>query len=138
MTKVYRSKVDTRIGIILVGIPIALVFIVWKLIHAPIPGRWLIAVPVLLLGVCLPISIFVSTTYRITDKSLRIRCGFFKWEIPLQDISKVESTNDPFSSPALSLDRIRIEYGQAKSVLISPVNKGEFLHDLRELGVPPA
>jgi len=138
MSKVYRSKVDTRFGIILGGMPIALLFVAWKLIQAPIPGRWIIAIPVLLLGVCLPISILVSTTYRITDGSLGISCGFFKWKIPLQDISRIEPTTDPISSPALSLNRIRIEYGQAKSVLISPFNKEEFLRDLHELGVPHA
>jgi len=138
MNKVYRSKVDTWLGVILGGIPVALVFAAWKLIHAPLPGRWIIAIPVLLLGVCLPISILMFTTYRITDKSLRIQSGCFKWEISIQDISKVEPTTDPISSPALSLDRIRIEYGQAKSVLISPVNQEEFLRDLHELGIPHA
>jgi len=138
MNKVYKSKVDTWLGIILGGMPIALLFVAWKLIHAPVPGRWLIAIPLLVLGVGLPVHILLATTYRITDKSLWIRSGFFKWVIPIQDISKVEPTTDPISSPALSLDRIRIEYGQAKAVLVSPINKVEFLRDLHDLGVPHA
>jgi hypothetical protein len=138
MNKVYKSKVDTWLGTILGGIPFVSVLAAWQLIHAPILGRWIVAVPIVLLGVCLPLSILFFTTYRITDASLRIRSGFFKWEIPIQAISRAESTNDPVSSPALSLDRIRIEYGHAKSVLISPVNKEDFLRDLRKLGVPRA
>lgn len=138
MNKAYKSKVDTWLGLILGGMPIAVLFAAWKLTHAPIPGRWIIALPVLLLGICLPVSVLVSTTYRITDASLRIRSGPFKWEIRIQDISKVTPTTDPVSSPALSLDRIRIDYGQAKSVLISPVKKEDFLRDLRQLGVPHA
>jgi hypothetical protein len=138
MNKVYRSKVDTWLGAILGGVPFASVFAAWQLVHAPVFGRWIVAVPILLLGVCLPLSLLFFTTYRITDASLRIRSGFFTWEIPIQAISKAESTNDPVSSPALSLDRIRIEYGHTKSVVISPVNKTDFLRDLRQLGVPRA
>ena len=138
MNNVYKSKVDTWLGVILGGVPFASAFAAWQLVQTPIPGRWMVAVPILLLGVCLPLSLLFFTTYRITDISLRIRSGLFAWEIPIQAISKVESTNDPFSSPALSLDRIRIEYGHAKSVLVSPANKDDFLRDLRQLGAPRA
>ena len=138
MNKAYRSKVDAWLGIILGGIPFASLFAAWGLVHAPVPGRWLLAVPILLLGVCLPLSLLFFTTYRINEAFLRIRSGFFTWEIPIDTISKVESTNDPVSSPALSLDRIRIEYGHTKSVIISPQNKEEFLRDLHHLGVPRA
>jgi len=103
-----------------------------------VPGRWFVAVPIVLLGVCLPLSLLFFTTYRINDAFLGIRSGFFTWEIPIHTISKVGSTNDPVSSPALSLDRIRIEYGHTKSVIISPLNKDEFLRDLDHLGVPRA
>jgi len=106
------------------------------MIHAPIPGRGLLAVPILLLGVCLPLSLLFFTTYRINDAALRIRSGFFTWDIPIHTISKVERTNDPVSSPALSLDRIRIEYGAAQSVVISPLRKDDLLRDLQRLGVP--
>jgi len=138
MNKVYRSKVDTWLGLILGGTPVALVFVAWKLVHAPVPGRWLLVIPVVLLGVCLPLSILIATTYRITDEFLVIRSGLLKWEISLHEISHVAPTNEPTSGPALSTDRIRIEYGPRKSVLVSPVNKEEFLHDLRTLGVPRA
>lgn len=138
MNKVYRSKIDTRLGMILGGVPFASAFAAWQLVHAPVPGRWIIAVPILVLGVCLPLSILFFTHYRITDEVLRIRSGLFTWKVPVRAISGVESTHDPVSSPALSLDRIRIECGPAKSVLISPVNKDDFLRDLRQLGVPRA
>ena len=138
MDKAYRSKVDTWLGVVLGGVPLASAFAAWLLVHAPVPGRWFMAVPILLVGVCLPLSLLFFTTYRIDDAFLRIRSGFFTWEIPIHAISKVESTNDPASSPALSLDRIRIEYGHTKSVVISPLNKDEFLRDLHHFGVPRA
>ena len=138
MNRAYRSKVDTWLGIILGGVPLASLFAAWQLVHAPVPGRWLLAIPILLLGVCLPLSLLLFTTYRIKDALLKIRSGFFTWDIPIHTISKVEATNDPVSSPALSLDRIRIEYGPAKSVAISPLKKDDFLRDLHHLGVPRA
>jgi hypothetical protein len=67
---------------------------------------------------------------------LTIRSGFFAWKIPIHTISKVEATSDPASGPALSLDRIRIEYGPAKSVVVSPLRKDDFLRDLYNLGLP--
>lgn len=138
MNTVYKSKVDAWIGVILAGVPLASLFAAWRLVQAPVPGRWLPAVPILLLGACLPLSILFFTTYRLNDALLRIRSGFFTWNIPLRAISGVEPTNDPSSSPALSLDRLRVEYGPGKSVAISPLRKDDFLRDLRRLGVPRA
>jgi uncharacterized membrane protein YdbT with pleckstrin-like domain len=138
MNKVYRSKVDTWLGILLGGLPIVILFVAWKLIHTPVPGRFIIAIALLVLGVGLPISLLLATTYIITNASLLIQSGVFKREIQIKDISKLELTNDPISSPALSMDRIRIEYGSEKSVLVSPVNKEGFLQNLYDLGVPHA
>jgi len=138
MNKVYRSKVDTWLGSILWGMSIGMLFVTWKVIHTPVPGRFIIAIVILILGVVLPLTLLVTTVYKITNASLLIQSGVFNWEIRIKDITKIEFTNDPISSPALSTDRIRIEYGTDKSVLVSPANKEEFLQDLYDLGVPRA
>ena len=138
MDRVYKSKIDTWIGVLLGGVPLASLFAAWQLVHAPVPGRWLLAVPILLLGVCLPLSLLLFTTYRVSDTLRRIRSGLFRWDVPIHAISKVEATNDPSSSPALSLDRLRIAYGDGKSVMVSPLEKDDVLRDLRQLGVPRA
>jgi hypothetical protein len=138
MFKVYRSKVDTWLGVILGAVPSLLVVIIWKLLHEPVQGKWFVILPVFFIGICLPFSLLAYTNYTITAKSLSIRSGLFKWEIPLKEISTIEPTNDPLSSPALSLDRLRIEYAQGKSILISPINKAEFIRDLQAMNVPCA
>lgn len=49
-------------------------------------------------------------------------------------------TRGPLSSPALSLDRLRIEYGKRGVVLISPREKEAFVRALeghRNRGVSP-
>jgi hypothetical protein len=37
---------------------------------------------------------------------------------------------DPGTGPALSLDRLRIEYGSGRALMISPAEKQRFLRDL--------
>lgn len=70
-----------------------------------------------------------NTRYVIENNQLFIRCLFIKWQIPLADIQRVSKTNNSMASPALSLDRLKIEYsknGQNKVVLVSPKYKQEF------------
>lgn len=76
-----------------------------------------------------------STRYKIDADTLLVQSMLFKWRIPLQQIQKVAATDHSIASPALSLDRLKIEYeqnGQAKAVLISPKNKSKFCQALQE------
>jgi hypothetical protein len=50
--------------------------------------------------------------------------------IDIFKITKIEKTNSILSSPALSLDRIRIRYNKYDEVLISPKVKKEFVDEL--------
>ena len=82
------------------------------------------------LSIILPIFIlwmWLTTFYVIEDNNLTIRFGPFKRNIPLDTITSVKKTKNPLSSPALSLKRLEIEYGQFNSVLISPFDREEFI-----------
>lgn len=71
--------------------------------------------------------------YQITASDLSIRSGLLRWQIPLTSVYEVRPTRNPLSSPALSLDRLRVDYqsnGKLKSILISPEDKAEFMRDL--------
>jgi hypothetical protein len=59
-----------------------------------------------------------------------VRSGPFRWTIALDDIHAVTPSRDLRSGPALSLDRLRIEYGPGREILISPRDQSGFLHDL--------
>jgi hypothetical protein len=59
--------------------------------------------------------------------SLLIRCGPFRWTVPIDSITAVEETRNPLSSPALSLDRLRIRYGKQRQVMVSPADKAGFM-----------
>jgi hypothetical protein len=78
--------------------------------------------------------IFFSTKYEITASDLVVRSGPFRWNVPLGGIDEVYPTKNPLSSPALSLDRLMIRYrkrsGRRTAIMISPVDKTEFVRQL--------
>ena len=88
------------------------------------------ALLVLVAGAGLPLWVLLGTRYELTPERLLIRCGPFRWTVPLREIRAVTPTRNPLSSPALSLDRLRIDYGRGSSVMISPRDKAGFLADL--------
>lgn len=89
---------------------------------------------IILLGVTIFILSFLFRTYYVVEgKVLKIVSGFvFKKEIDVMSIRKIEKTNNPLSSPALSLkDRIEIYYSKFDSVIISPERQSEFIATLK-------
>lgn len=85
--------------------------------------------PLLLLAGAFQLQVLYATDYTIEGDALRIRASFFRWRVPLAAIDSVEPTRNPLSSPACSLDRLRIDYG-AKRIMISPLAKAGFLRAL--------
>ncbi|MFD2523560.1 PH domain-containing protein [Emticicia soli] len=89
---------------------------------------------IILVGVTIFILSFLFRTYyEVEGKVLKIVSGFiFKKEIDIMSIRKIEKTNNPLSSPALSLkDRIEIYYSKFDSVIISPERQSEFIATLK-------
>lgn len=84
----------------------------------------MVLVVVLIPWVCL------STYYVVEPNELKICSGPFRWQIPLEDIYRVSPTRAWWSSPALSLDRLRVEYGDGKWILLSPERREEFVDAL--------
>ncbi len=81
-------------------------------------------------GVALPLWLLADTSYVLTDDSLRVRSGPFRWRVPLREIRAVAPSRSLLSGPALSLDRLRIDHGRARSLLISPKDRERFLSEL--------
>jgi hypothetical protein len=74
--------------------------------------------------------------YEITTTTLEIRGGILlHYKIPLSSIELVVPTRSPLSSPAWSLDRLRIDYvknSKKRVIMISPKDKKTFLLELVE------
>ncbi len=133
--KRFRSKVDTWILVLMV---IAIVFQVVAVGRAamqagdPLATTGLI---MLVIGVSgLLVWLLVGTHYTVERGYVRIVSGPFRWKVAIDDIQSVTRTRNPLSSPALSLDRIMIRYGDRGRVMISPADRDGFLRAIgREL-----
>src|SRR5262245_47856275 len=85
--------------------------------------------PLLGLTGAFQLHVLYATDYLLADEELRIRASLFRWRVPLAAIDAVEPTRSPLSSPACSLDRLRIRY-RGRQVLVSPLDKPGFLRAL--------
>ena len=72
-------------------------------------------------------AILKSTFYVVADGTLRIVSGPFRWKIAISDITGITPTRNPLSSPALSLDRLKVTYGKRRFVMVSPADKDGFM-----------
>ena len=71
--------------------------------------------------------------YEIRPPYLTIRSGVIRMRLSLASIEAVRPTRNPAAAPALSLDRLRIDYtrkGKSAFTLVSPKDKRAFLADL--------
>jgi len=112
----------------LIGAPL-LAIVSWR-IHSELLA--MLSAVVLALGIgCL--WTLHATSYEITADRLRIRCGPSRMAIPCETVLRITPSTDRRNAPALSFDRLQVDYDQGKrrrSVLISPVNRNQFLEHL--------
>jgi len=69
------------------------------------------------------------TKYVIDTHRFVVRCGPFRWAIPLANIVGVESTDSLVAAPALAMSRLEVIHLKG-SVVISPCRRREFLSSL--------
>jgi len=96
-----------------------------------------IAVAIAILVVGLYLGLVFPMRYGISETHLVIRNGMCTQRILLSEISEVHPTHNPLSSPALSLDRIHVQFGKGflKAVMISPADRDRFLDELAQRAV---
>lgn len=127
MDRTFKSKIGWWYHMIIwiMGICTVLSFV-----QGQSPGRMI----TLLLVTLFLIHLMLTTWYKITaDGELIVHCSFFpEKKLKVEEIAAVEPTALPVSSYALSLDRLIIYKGEQQWLLISPVNKKEFLKCLRK------
>jgi hypothetical protein len=132
MRQVYPSKRDGWIVILLwAGVAVMLFAAVnlWKA-PAPFVFRLLILVLLIFLAAFVLWTLY-GTLYTLTESTLIVQSGPFRWIIDLETITEVFPTRNPLSSPACSLDRLQIHYGKSRlGMMISPQDKAGFLRDL--------
>jgi len=132
MTKKYPSKISYA----LLGFIFLIFFwpIVFVVVNNEINAKGIATILFLTILLAFIVHMFLKTDYTISNKELKIRCGFFSYKpIKIVDIKKISKTKSLLSSPAASFDRIKIEYGKFDSIIISPKNKFDFAKNLVEI-----
>ena len=132
MEHVYRSKVDAWLVVVLIGVPVGMVdFLLDGVgIDDRVATLLMLGVVVAILGLFLWLC--MSTRYSIIGDFLSVRSGPFSWMIPIDEITSIEPTHNPATSPALSLDRLVIRYGHDAELMVSPKDKSGFIAELKK------
>ena len=126
--KRFNSKIDTWLLYLLIAVmvfEVVVMTIAAIQMNDPLATTALIVTALLILA--LIGSLLTHTYYSIDGNTLKIVSGPFRWKVPIDQIHKIKATRNPLSSPALSLDRLRIEYGNKRAILVSPADKSAFL-----------
>lgn len=128
----YPSKRDAWIVAVVWSALAIMAFSFVTVLRAPGPPLASIGTGAVLFGAAwLCLSILNSTGYTLTDRELLIRSGPFRTRIDLETLDQVTPSRIALSSPALSLDRLRLRTRRNRfGVLISPEHKHAFVQQL--------
>ena len=130
----FDSKRDLWIVLLMRGIPVVVLGALgyaWYLSHLDLSGPIAGAILLVIAELFVFEWLFRTTYYVIEGDTLLIRSGLIRWHVPIREITSVTATRSPISSPALSLDRLRIAYGSSRWILVSPENRQQFVAMLR-------
>jgi hypothetical protein len=141
MTRVFKSKVDGWLAAVAIGpglVVLPVLVLVMRSVGELTTTSLVVLASVALLAIGLPLWIFQSTRYTITDGTLEVRCGPLRESVALTAIEQIATSRSPRSAPALSLDRIAITFHGGRTVLVSPEDRRGFLATLAAAGVKAA
>lgn len=149
---IYPSKIDWWLGAILALAGLGLIGAGIAAFVLPLAQPVVLGLGAILGMIPLGLGLLVlwqlvATRYEITDTDLILRSGPFRWTIALDQIIEVYPTRKPppnapgftladhfrGNHPALSLDRLRVNYQRERGVafyLISPLDQAGFLDEL--------
>lgn len=132
MAKIYESKRDAWIVVLIwIGVLMCLFGVAAQLASPATPVLKVVTAIIAFFAVGFMLWALYGIRYTLTDAALMIRCGPFRYRVPLDRIDSVRPTRNPLSSPAASLDRLRIEWNKGrKRIMVSPLKKKEFMRDL--------
>ena len=82
--------------------------------------------------VLLLLSIWFRTDYEIRDGRLFITSGPYYKSIPIDRITSVRKTTNPFTSPSLTIRKLEIQFGTYGVVSVGPKDRDELIRALRE------
>lgn len=127
---VFKSKIDKWLLFCLILSIVACLLGAFVALKVGGSVNYVFAVFFLVMGAGFPLWIMMSTRYIVNAENLEIASGPFTWNIPIESITALRDSQSASASPALSLDRLEIIYGEDKSILVSPEDKMKFIEKL--------
>lgn len=127
---VFRSAVDAWFYGLMAATAVVTLAALLPLLRTGRPGLVVMALVLAVVTIGLPVWLLLSTAYYVGDHALIVTSGPFRWHIPRAEITSVRRSRSLLSSPALSIDRIEIAYGQHGRLLVSPKDRDGFLRAL--------
>lgn len=128
----YPSKIDTWLAGVLCIPPCSSIAVTIALYRAERWSEIWVGVASIAGVIALYVGVILPMRYGLGNGQLVVRFGLCRRKIPYERITSVMRTSNPLSSPALSLDRLQIEFGGGiwNSIMISPADRERFLDDL--------
>lgn len=119
----FKSKKDIWLAVSIWGVIILMFFMM-------ITEQNIVVYIVGILNNALLLWLWFGTSYKIDDENLIVKSGPFKSTIDIKSIKKLRATKTLLAGPALSIDRIEIQYKRYDSVIVSPKEKNKFIESL--------
>jgi hypothetical protein len=128
----YKSKVDWWLAPLLAIPTVVSLVVAASTFKTGVPMEMAWGFGSLLLVAGVYFGLVFPMRYGIGGDRLTIRFGICRQHVVLANILEVRPTRNPLSSPALSLDRLHIQFGSGffKAIMISPAQRESFLMDL--------
>lgn len=125
----FRAGRDVWIGSVIWG---SIAFLLWGLADTVSDGDLVGAV---IVGgvILLLLSIWFRTSYEIKDGRLFITSGPYYKSIPIDRVTSVRKTANPFSSPSLTIRKLEIQFGTHGVVSVGPEDRDELIKALRKV-----
>ncbi|RWR13186.1 PH domain-containing protein [Siminovitchia fortis] len=125
----FSSRKDLWMGVIIWGCIGAFVWIFYQSLFVKFDILGLVIAASM---ICFSGSIWFNTKYKIEGGMLNIHFGPIKKTIVIQSIKSIRFAKNPFTSPALSIHKIEINYGKYETISISPKDTDRFIEILKK------
>jgi len=126
---VFISKKDSWMGLI---IWVLIAAFLWVFYQSVFVQTNIIGIVAMVIMVSLLVAIWFNTRYKIEGNQLHIYYGPIKKSINLKDIQTIRQTMNPFVAPALSMNRVEINYEEYKTIQVSPKLINEFISEIKK------
>ncbi|MGB3766474.1 MAG: PH domain-containing protein [Phormidesmis sp.] len=123
----FKSAVDSWLYILAVSLPLIVLRALTPTLAEAQVSTILYSVLAIAPLVLIPAWLLVSTYYRVDSAIMRVQAGPFSWSIPLDQIRNVTAKRSLSAAPSLSANRLKIDYGRQRSILVSPKNRAAFI-----------